>query len=192
MRKRWSRALVWALLAGLTGPAAITVPATADGGAGTRSIPASQSALLKRDVGVWDATIQILGEPDGAMDVYNGTETNTLVPGGRWLETDFKSRIGGEDFEGHALFGYDPDKRKYVRIWVDSSQAFFWPSEGDYDPATDSLTMWMESNDSNGQVVRWRTVTVWKDAETRVFTMYVPGPETTEAAGMTITYKRRG
>jgi hypothetical protein len=179
------------LIADLAGPAQPAFPAPARASAGTAAPAGGQHALLQRDVGVWDATIQILDPDDGSIGVYNGTETNTLEPGGRWLATDFSSRIGGAAFEGHALFGYDTEKQQYVRLWVDSSQPHFWPSKGAYDPATDILTMWMESVDSDGRPTRWRTITVWKDNDTRVFTMHLPGPESVEAAGMTITYKRR-
>jgi hypothetical protein len=34
-------------------------------------------------------------------------------------------------------------------------------------------------------------VTEYKDPDTRVFTMYFPGPDGKEAPGMRITYKRR-
>ncbi len=186
---RGGAVLIFILLAALSGKA---IPDARGGGdARELSTLAPQHSLLKRDVGVWDATIQIAAGADGAMGVYNGTETNTLVAGGRWLLTDFKSRLEGEPFEGHAVFGYDREKKKYVRVWVDNTQTFFWPSEGEYDPSTDSLTLWMESTALEGEAARWRTVTVWKDADTRVFTMYVPGPESIEAAGMTIHYTRR-
>lgn len=191
MRRLGRRLALLALIAGFTGPLQPALAAPDDGAVGAIAAPDARSRLLRRDVGVWDATLQILDEIDGSLGVYNGIETNTLAPGGRWLVTDFSSRIDGATFEGHALFGYDSSRQKYVRLWVDSSQAFFWPAEGTYDPATDSLTMWMESLDSSGQPARWRTVTVWKDDDTRVFSMYLPGPESIEAAGMTITYKRR-
>lgn len=163
----------------------------AEDGSARLPAPAMPHDLLKRDVGVWDATIQMAAEPGGAMGVYNGTETNTLANGGLWLVTDFRSRIDGTRFEGHALLGYDAQMEKYVRVWVDSTQSWFWPSQGVYDPATDSLTLWMISTDSGGNPVRWRSVSRWNGPDIRVFTMYVPGPDSTEAAGMTITYKRR-
>ncbi len=191
MRPQGRFAAFITLIAGLAGASQPALPAPGDGADGAAPVPAGQYLLLQRDVGVWDATIQILNEQDGTLGVYNGTETNTLEPGGRWLATDFRSRIDGAAFSGHALFGYDMAKQKYVRLWVDSSQAFFWPSEGEYDPATDSLTLWMETVDSGGRPTRWRTIMVWKDDDTRIFTMYLPGPETVQAAGMTITYKRR-
>ncbi len=152
--------------------------------------PGPKHDLLKRGAGVWDATIQIAAE-GGVLEVYNGTEISTLVAGGLWLVSEFTSQIGGAPFEGHGILGYDPLKEKYTRVWVDSSQAIYWPSEGGYDPETGTLTMWTEALDSAGEKVRWRTETIWKDADTRTFVMYAPGSEETEAAGMTITYKRR-
>lgn len=191
MRFQPSPTLLVALIAALAGALQPAFTAAERTSTGSAAPSGDHQRLLQRDVGVWDATIQMLDQEDGSVGVYNGTETTTLEPGGHWLVTDFKSRINGTAFEGHALFGYDEYKQKYVRLWVDSTQELFWPSEGSYDPETDSLTLWMESIDSDGHPVRWRTVTVWKDADTRVFTMYLPGPETVEAAGMTITYKRR-
>jgi hypothetical protein len=191
MRQQGRVAAFITLMAGLASAPQPGFPAPGAAATGPASVPTGQHRLLKRDVGVWDATIQILNASDGTLGVYNGTETNILEPGGRWLATDFRSRIDGVAFEGHALFGYDVAKQKYVRLWVDSSQSFFWPSEGEYDPATDSLTLWMETVDSDGRPTRWRTVLVWKDDDTRIFTMYLPGPATVQAAGMTITYKRR-
>jgi hypothetical protein len=158
---------------------------------GAPAHPNDARELLRREEGVWDATIQIAASADGTSGVYNGVETSILMPGGLWLATDFKSRLEGAPFEGHALFGYDASKGKYVRVWVDSSQPYFWPAVGDYDPSTGTLTMWMQSTDTNGNVARWRAVTVWEDPDTRTFTMYVPGTEATDAAGMRITYRRR-
>ena len=170
------------LLVSLTLLGAATPPAV-------RSLP--EHTLLRRDEGVWNATIQIVPAPGASPEVSHGTETNVLGPGGLWLISDFKGQVMGEPFQGHGVLGYDPVKKKYVRIWVDSTQAFLWPSEGTYDPSTRTLTLWMESPDSSGQTVRFKTTTVWKDDNTRVYTMYAPASEAPESASMTITYKRR-
>ncbi len=153
--------------------------------------PGQEHLLLERDVGVWDATIQVAVEPGAPPEITNGVETNTLAAGGLWLISEFKTRLLGQPFEGRGILGYDLTKRKYVRIWVDSTQPYFWPAEGDYDPETDTLTLWMAATDTEGETVRWRAETVWKDQDTRTFTMYLPGGEATEAAAMKIIYKRR-
>ncbi len=80
-------------IAGLAGATQPALPVSEDAGAGAAaSMPAGQFRLLQRHVGVWDATIQILNASDGTLGVYNGTETNTLEPDGRWLATVFRSR----------------------------------------------------------------------------------------------------
>ncbi len=147
--------------------------------------------LLKRDEGVWNATVQMIPEPGADPEVSNGVETNLLATGGRWLINDFKGRLNDQAFQGHGMLGYDPARKKFVRAWVDTTQSTLWTAIGTYDLATRTLTMWMETPDPSGQPLRFRTTTTWKDNDTKVYTMYAPGPETTEAAGMIITYRRR-
>jgi len=60
--------------------------------------------------------------------------------------------------------------------------------EGTYDPATKTLTAMMEGPDPSGVVTKIKETTEWKDADTRVFTMYAPDGKT---VSMRITYKRR-
>jgi Protein of unknown function (DUF1579) len=151
--------------------------------------PGPEHAVLKQAEGVWDARVEIRG--GGPPMVSRGVETNRLAMGGLWLISDFKGEMGEQPFEGHGLYGYDPAKKKYVGVWIDSTQYTFWPSEGDYDAATRTLTMWMEAPDAQGHLVRWKTVTRTVDPDTRVFDMYPPEAEGNDSPGMTITYKRR-
>jgi hypothetical protein len=141
--------------------------------------------------GVWDATLQIASPNDEPPLVINGTEVSTLGGGGVWLVSDFRSQLDRRPFQGHGLLARDPRTGRYRRVWADATSPAFWSSEGAYDEASDSLTLWIETTDSAGHPVRWREVIAWKDADTRTFTMYVPGPETREAAGIAIVYRRR-
>src|SRR6266850_5745428 len=110
--------------------------------------PAPEYALLKRDEGIWNATIQMAPEPGGEAEVSNGVETNVIGPGGLWLITDFKGQLMGKPFQGHGILGYDEAKKKFLRVWVESTQAVLFPAAGAYDPATATLTMWMEGPDT--------------------------------------------
>jgi hypothetical protein len=123
--------------------------------------------------------------------VLNGTEVNVLGGRGTWVVGDFRSQLDGHPFQGHAVLSLNPATGRFQRVWADSTSPSFWASEGTWDPATSTLTMWIESIDSQGQKVRWREETVLKGEDTRTFTMYVPGPQSTEAAGVTIVYHRR-
>jgi hypothetical protein len=151
--------------------------------------PGPEHALLKGDVGVWDAAVEIFGGP--APTTSKGSETNTLLGNGLWLITDFKGEMMGAPFQGHGTAGWDPAKKKYVGTWVDTMSTGVLLSEGTYDASTKTMTSWMEGPDMTGKVTKMRTVTEYKSPDSRVFTMYAPGPDGKEAQTMRITYTRR-
>ena len=149
--------------------------------------PGPEHEMLKKDVGTWDATVEMFMAPGAPPSVSKGTETVTMM-GGFWQLAEFKSEMMGQPFEGRGTTGYDPAKKKYVGTWVDTMTPGYYTSEATYDAATKTLTGFMEGPDPSGQVTKTKETTVWKDADTRVFTMYAPDGQT---VGMRITYKRR-
>lgn len=146
--------------------------------------------LLKGDVGTWDATVESFMPGVAQPMVSKGTETNTLV-GGLWMVTDFKSDMMGQPFAGHGVTGWDSNKKKYVGTWVDSMSSGLGLSESTYDAATKTMTGTFEGPDPDGQVMKMKASTVWKDANTRVFTMSGAGPDGKDATFMRITYTRK-
>jgi hypothetical protein len=158
-------------------------------GAGGPGVPAAAADLLRRFVGTWDATMQVVGPPGEPPQILNGIEINTSGGQGLWVAGDFRSQIDGRPFQGHALLAWDAASQGFRRLWADSTSSTFWISAGTWDPKSATLTMWIETRNSNGDPVRWREETVFKD-DGRTFTMYVPGPTTVEAAAMTIAYRR--
>ena len=107
------------------------------------------------------------------------------------LATSFKSTMMGQPFQGRGLAGYDPSKKKYVSTWVDTMSTGLMLGESTYDPATKTMTGWMEGPDEAGKIVKSKAVSQSPDANTRVFTMYTTGPDGKEAPTLKITYKRR-
>ena len=149
--------------------------------------PGPEHEMLKKDVGTWDATVEMFMDPGGAPGVSKGTETVSML-GGFWQVSEFKSEMMGQPFEGRGAMGYDPAKKKYVGTWVDSMTPGYYTTEGTYDPATKTLTATMEGPGPDGAIAKTKETTEWKDADTRVFTMY--GPDA-KSVMMRITYKRR-
>ena len=150
--------------------------------------PGPEHELLKKDVGTWDATVEMLMPP---APPSKGVETNTLGPGGLWLINDFKSAMMGAPFQGHGITGWDPAKKKYVGTWVDSMSTSLSVTESTYTAADRSMTGYINTVGPDGGPMKLKAVTQMKDDDTRVFTMYMPGPDGKEAASMRITYKRR-
>jgi len=153
--------------------------------------PGPEHAILKRDEGVWDAKVEMhMGPPGSPAQVSTGVETNTMI-GGFWLVSDFLGTMEDQPFHGHGTFGYDSSRKKYIGLWVDSMSTSPFRSEGNYDPASNTLTMMGEGVGGDGKPMKVREVVKWIDPNNKTFTMYMPGPDGKEVPGMTITYKRK-
>jgi hypothetical protein len=151
--------------------------------------PGPEHDLLKRQVGTWDAVVEMMpvGVPPSTS---TGVETNRMV-GGRWLVTDFESRMAGQPFHGHGTTGYDPARRKYVSTWVDTFGTSLYTGESAYDAGTRTLTGVMQGPDDSGQPMKMKVVTEYKDDDTRVVTMYMASPDGKDVPSMRATYRRR-
>jgi Protein of unknown function (DUF1579) len=152
--------------------------------------PGPEHEALKLDVGTWDAVVEML-EPGKPPAVSKGTETVSVMTGGLWTVTDFKSTIMNAPFHGHGQNGFDPIKKKYVSTWVDSMSTGINFGEYTYDAKTKTMKGFMEGPDMTGRMMKMSQTTEWKDADTRVFSMSMPGPDGKDVPTMRITYKRR-
>jgi hypothetical protein len=153
--------------------------------------PGPEHELFKEDAGTWDAKVEMFMTPGQPPMASTGTETNMIGCGGLCLITDFKADMMGQAFHGHGTTTYDPVKKKYVGSWTDSMSQGLMIGESTYDRAARTATGWMEGPDATGKVSRMKSVVQYKDADTRVFTMYGPSPDGKETMGMRITYMRR-
>jgi len=176
-------------------PAAILLAGAAPGATPAPKAAAAAAdpgaAVLRSFAGVWNATMQIASPDDSPPLVLNGIEVNTLGEGGAWVTSDFRSQVEDRPFQGHAILAFNPGSGRFRRVWADATSPVFWLSEGTWDPATRTLTLWVETVNSSGMPVRWHEETVFKDDDTRTFTMYVPGSRPTDAAAISIIYRRR-
>ena len=148
--------------------------------------PGPEHEMLKKDVGTWEASIEMFMPGGGPPAVSKGTETLSMM-GGFWQLSEFKADMMGQPFEGRGATSFDPGKKKYVGTWIDTMMPGYYTTEGTYDAASRTMSATMEGPDPSGQVTRSRATTEWKDADTRVFSMYGPDGK----LGMRITYKRR-
>jgi hypothetical protein len=147
--------------------------------------PGPEHAHLKELEGTWDATVKFMGgESKGVM-------TYKMELGGLWLVSDFQGDFGGMKFQGKGLETYDPAKKKYVSIWVDSMETYPMISEGTFDKERKVLTMTGQGPGMDGKMTTYKSVVEMKDKDMMVFTMSTPGKDGKDQVIMTITYKRR-
>ena len=175
---------------------ALCVRATAAAQSGTQQMPplpkpGPEHDVLKMDAGTWNATVEVVPGPGAPAITSKGVEVNTVGCGGMCLISDFKGEVMGSPFHGHGVTTWDGVKKKYMGSWTDSMSQGLAATEGTYDAATKKMTGSMEGPDMTGAVVKTRTVSEWRDANTRVTTAFMTGPDGKEIQVMRITSTRR-
>jgi len=146
--------------------------------------PGPENELLKQFLGTWDCTVKMGPMQSKGKAVYKDG------PGGLWILSNFTGEFAGQPFSGHGIDGYDPAKKKYVSVWIDSMDTAPMLSEGTYDKATKTLTMQGEAKGPDGKPATHIMKTQWKDKDTLLFSMSMKGPDGKEQPVMTIDYKR--
>lgn len=144
--------------------------------------PGPEHEMLKKWEGTWDTTMKMMGMES------KGVATYKMELGGLWLVSTFEGDLGGIKFSGRGLDSYDPAKKKFVGIWVDSMSTSPMNMEGTYDKDKKTMTMVGEGPGFDGKPTKYRAVSEFKDENTVNFSMYVgDGKE----PAFTILYKRR-
>ena len=147
--------------------------------------PGPEHAKLKQLEGTWDAVVKF------GTDESKGTMTYKMDLGGLWLVSDYQGEFAGQPFRGKGLDSYDPAKKKYVSVWVDSMSVSPMISEGTFDKDGKVLTLTGEGPGADGKPTKLKTVTEHKDKDTMLWTMFGTGPDGKEGPMLSITYKRR-
>lgn len=147
--------------------------------------PTEQHEWMKRYLGTWEATVTVMGSESPATCIVRS------LHGGLWNISEFEGSMMGAPFTGTELLGYDPEKKTFITVWVDSTSATFSTMEGHYDAEADKLVMKGESIGMDGQPAVMTNVTEFPTKDTMVYTMNVPGPDGVEFPMMTIDYKRK-
>jgi hypothetical protein len=82
--------------------------------------PGSQHQQLAQGVGTWNMKTTMWMAPDTPPMTSTGTSVNTMILGGRFLQSNVASSMMGMPFEGISIAGYDNASQKYVNTWIDN------------------------------------------------------------------------
>ncbi|MBI5435380.1 MAG: DUF1579 domain-containing protein [Planctomycetes bacterium] len=179
--------LVVAACAALLSVGAVAMTVNQDG-APPRPEPAPEHKLLMERLGTWDCEMQMWMGP-GEPERMKGVEKNrALAP--FHLVSEFTADMPSMQFEGHGVMSWDPEKKKFVSLWVDVTEASPTWMEGTYDAKTRAFHFTGE-NMTMGQRLKMRHVLAIKDADHATFDMYVTGADGKESKSMQIDYTRR-
>ena len=111
-----------------------------------------------------------------------------MTLGGLWLSSTLEGEIAGRKYSAQRLDSYDPVKKKYISVWVDSSTTSPTVTEGIYDEAKKTLTQVGDGLGFDGKPTKHTWVTTLKDEDT--FDLSIFFGEVKEPA-LTVIYKRK-
>jgi hypothetical protein len=153
--------------------------------------PAKEHAVLKQDAGTWHAAGKMFMPGSDQGTEFEGTETNEMI-GEFWLVSNFKGDFGGMEFRGHSYSGFNPDTGKYESTWIDSMSPYAMTMTGEYDAASKTMKSTSVGKDGQGNEMKGKSEIVYKDEDTRVFTMWGADPASGEMQKMMeIVYTRQ-
>ena len=147
--------------------------------------PGPEHEHLKKLEGTWNAKMKMGDNETPATATYK------MVCGGMWLMSDFQGEFDGQKFSGRGLDGYDPEKKKYVAVWVDSMSTRPMLLEGTHDKEKKTTTMTGEAPGPDGKLAKHKMMTHMPDDDHMTFTMFIIDADGKENKVMTIEYTRK-
>lgn len=147
--------------------------------------PGPEHAQLAELAGDWDAVMEMAGQKSKCKATYKS------ACNGMWVVSDFEGDLGGIPFKGHGIDGYDPLKKKYTGLWVDSMSNAPLIMEGNYDANGKTLRMSGTSVGPDGKPQQFVTTTEKRDSDHMTFKMYMVDPVGKDQLSFTIEYSRR-
>ena len=133
-----------------------------------------EHAVLKYEVGVWDM-VSVMETPDGKVE-FSGVETNTMI-GDMWVSSTLVYEVAGQEMAGHGVFGYDPNKKKYIGTWHDAASPYRSDMEGTWNEETKTFVYDMKGRDPGTGNEQNGKVTIKYDGDDKkVFKMQIENP----------------
>lgn len=125
---RWLRTAALGTLVALAPMAAAQQPATNQKDAQStyepRSGPGAGQKLLERMAGDWDVA-KTFYPRNGEAVHSSGTCKQTMIQGGRFLQSEFVFGQGDKESTGLGIIGFEATSGKFTSIWVDSRRTAF-------------------------------------------------------------------
>lgn len=151
--------------------------------------PTEQHAKVVKGAGEYEGTITMMMPGSEPMQAPC-TETVTAI-GELWTVSHFEMEFMGQPFEGSSIFGYDPEKEKFVGTWIDSMTPKLTVMEGDWDAGKKAFVMHYEMADPmTGGTVDMRNEHVHRD-DGYTSSFYSVGEDGEESLSMKIEMTRK-
>jgi hypothetical protein len=137
--------------------------------------PGAEHARLKALAGSWDLASKFAMMPGTEPVKGKGTCENTLVLGGKYLQSVATQKTESMGSEMMATFGYNLYLKKYFYIFFIAETGGFVVSEGNFDKDGKVLTMEGAEELPDGQEMKVKVVIRIVSDEEHVMEFWFPG-----------------
>jgi hypothetical protein len=86
-----------------------------------RSSPGVGQAFLEKMAGEWEVS-KVIHPPGAAPVRTSGHCRQTMIQGGRFLQSEFVFGTGQRTTTGLGIIGFEPESARFTSFWVDSRQ----------------------------------------------------------------------
>jgi len=155
--------------------------------------PGDGHKMLSSMIGTFDAKVTTWMAPGADPMVSSGTEENSWILGGRYIETKFTGSFMGQPFNGIGYTGYDNAKKQYFGTWIDNMGTGLMTMTGGN--STDGGKTWVYASSStdpmSGKDMQGQTKFIVSDKDHFTMEAWGPAPDGKSFKMMEIAYSRK-
>lgn len=135
--------------------------------------PGETHKMLASQSGNWTSEVKMWMDPAAPPTVSKSKDVYRMILGGRYQECKHTGSFNGQPFEGISTLAYDNARKKFISSWIDNMGTGLMVMEGDYDPATKTLSLKGDMVDpTTGKNCKVREVVTFVDDKTMTMEMY--------------------
>jgi hypothetical protein len=154
--------------------------------------PSKEHKMMESWNGTWTGEISMWMAPGAPPTKSNGIATNTMLLGGRYQQSSYKSMFNNMPFEGMSTLAFDNAKKVFISTWIDNMGTGIMVGEGPWDETTKTITLKGNMVDpTSGSNVAFHENFKVIDNDHQLMEMFVPGPDGNEMKTMEVKYTRK-
>ena len=125
--------------------------------------PVAQHVQLQQMAGRWRIHQRDWRSSQTPWNDATGIATWRPVLGGRFIEQELVTTLGGHPYHGLGLIGFDREAGKYVGAWMDDFGTSLLPLEGSWDAASRTLNLKGYVGPQADPHMQWSMKQIWRD-----------------------------
>ena len=136
--------------------------------------PGQAHKMMAESEGEWKSKMKVWMDPAGDPMLVEGSNTNEMILGGRFMKSVHHSSMMGMPFEGWSIMGVDNITHEITAVWIDNTGTGTSIGKGTYDKSTNTITLNGTSmNPMSGKEEPFRQTFKFVDKDNQIMEYFV-------------------